>query len=414
MDSLHRFGSITRAFVRTFARPLDRSACLVAAALTLAAAPALAQFTPNESVASPNRGLIDFEFSQQRARIAWTDPRGEMWLGRINRKTGAFEPASGRGQLLASGTVFGLNMFMWNGPEWVATAQGEQIFYSYYLPGAPRTAANTRMAVVAPDATGAWVSRSLSPSLPRMSHIASKNAGDVAPHIKYLDPDLNQYWRNLDDPGSEELLSFIPPSNKSWRLATDVRALMYATPVSGTQQVFRYLLDTKAHEQLTFDAGNKDVGRSVPWLWRAPEFGGDFVLSTVADDSQLRIYRQFAGSGGFVLVHSAALPAGSRIGSPEWFVYNGKSYVFMAAFVGADEYASEIWISSIDPANPLLRRINDNTLHRVRNDPEVFITDNFGPLIYYNRYDPSIDPAHPLCADCSEGVYRADPGLLGR
>ena len=103
---------------------------------------------------------------------------------------------------------------------------------------------------------------------------------------------------------------------------------------------------------------------------------------------------------------------------PHWFTgmvaYNGKSYVFMVAYLGTNDYPSEVWISSIDPANPLARRITDTSLLRARNDPEVFITDTFGPMIYYNRYDPSIDPAHPLCADCSEGVYRANPGLLGR
>jgi hypothetical protein len=375
---------------------------------------AQAQWAPNESLVSPNRGLIDFEVSQQRGRIAWTDSRGDMWLGRINRKTGAFEPWTGRGQLLAQGTVSGWNMFMWNGPEWVGSAQGDQIFYSYYLPGLPKVAANTRMAVTTPDASGAWVSRTLSPDLARMSHIASKNLGDTTPHIKYLDPELNQYVRDLDNPGSEQLLDFIPPSNKSWRLASGMRALMYAVPVGGTQQVVRYLFDSRTHEQLTFDGGQKDIGRTVPWLWQAPEFGGDFVLATVADESQLRIYRQLAGAGAFAPIYSASVPAGSRIGSPEWFTYNGKSYVFMAVYVGANEYASEIWLSNIDAADPIMRRITDSTLPRARNDPEVFITEQFGPLIYYNRYDPSIDPAHPLCADCSEGVYRADPGLLGR
>lgn len=396
------------------ARSFEPLAIFAAALLALACAPASAQFTPNETIVSPNRGLIDFEISQQRARIAWTDSRGDMWLGRIDRKTGAFEPWTGRGQLIASGTVSGWNMFMWNGPEWVSTAQGEQIHYSYYVGGQPKVAANTRMAVATPDASGTWVSRTLSPDLPRMSHIASKNPGDTTPYIKYLDPALNQYVRDLDNPATEQLLDFIPPSNKSWRLASGVRAVMVALPVAGTQQVFRYFVDTRTHEQLTFDAGQKDTGRTVPWLWQAPEFGGDFVLATIADEAQLRVYRQFGGAGPFSLVYSASVPAGSRVGSPEWFTYNGKSYVFMAVFVGTNDYPSEIWISNIDAADPLMRRITDNALLRVRNDPEVFVTDNFGPLIYYNRYDPSIDPAHPLCADCSEGVYRANPGLLGR
>jgi len=396
-------------------RPLRAAvaACIASLTVGLTALPAAAQFTPNETLVSPNPGLIDAEFSQSRAKIAWTDSKGNLWLGGVNRDTGAFEPASGKGQLIATGTVDRLNMFMWNGPEWISTASGEQIFYSYYLPGKLPIAVNTRMAIASEGPSGAWTSQTLSPESARMSHIASKNPGDTNPHIKYLDPQQRQYWRNVNDPGSEQLLSFIPQSTKSWRFASGMRALMYAAPVAGTQQVFRYLLDTRISEQLTFDSGAKDTDRTVPWVWQAPEFGGDFVLSTVVDGSELRVYRQFAGTSQWTPIYSAFLPAGSTAGSPEWFTYNGKSYVYMVVYVSPYTFPTEIWISNIDAANPLFRRITSDSFFRARNDPEVFVTTR-GPLIYYNRYDPSIDPAHPLCGDCSEGVYRADPGLAGR
>lgn len=379
-----------------------------------ASLPAKAQFVPNETLVSPNPGLIDYEISQSRGKLAWTDSTGILWLASVNRATGDFEPVSGKGIQIATNTVSNWNMFMWNGPEWVSMASGDQIFYSFYVDGKAPLAVNTRMALAVQDQTGAWVTQALNPQVPRMSHIASKNRGDPNPTIKYLDPQQNQYARNLLDPSSGQLLSFLPPSTKSWRFASGARALMYAAPVAGTQQVFSYMLDTKVSEQITFDSGNKDLERTVPWVWRAPEFGDDFVLSTVVESNELRIYRKFSNSTVWTPVHSVFLPAGRRAGSPEWFTYNGKSYVFMVAYVGADEYASEVWLSSIDPANPLLRRINDDSLVRARNDPEVFITTDRGPLIYYNRYDPSIDPDHPLCRDCSEGVFRADPGLLGR
>lgn len=77
------------------------------------------------------------------------------------------------------------------------------------------------------------------------------------------------------------------------------------------------------------------------------------------------------------------------------------------------DYATEVWLAAIDPANPLLRLITPDAPYRVRNDPEIFVTSN-GPRIYYNRYDPSLDPDHPLCTDCSEGVYFADPGIANR
>ena len=135
--------------------------------------------------------------------------------------------------------------------------------------------------------------------------------------------------------------------------------------------------------------------------------------------SELRVYRQTSaqdGSESWTLIHSVSMPEGRSAGSPQWFTYNGKSYVYWVAYVSPNDFPTEVWLSNIDAAQPLLRRVNDDSLFRVRNDPELFVTTDYGPLIYYNRYDPSRDPTgdHPLCAACSEGVFRADPGLLGR
>jgi len=378
-------------------------------------APAAAQFLPNESLVSANPGLIDFEFSQSRGRVAWTDPQGNLWLARVNRSTGAFEPVTGRGQLVATGAVAKSNMFKWNGPEWLAMASGDQLIYSYYLPGQPHDALHTRMAVAVQNKNGNWVSQPVSPELPRMSHVASQDKDDQNPHIRYLDPDLNHYWRNVLDPSSETRLWFLPPSNRAWRFASGARALVYSLPVNGVSQVFSYQLDSGTIKQMTFDDGGKDTGRTVPWMWQAPEFDGDYVLATVVDDSELRIYRKLtvAGVTQWRPIYSASVPHGRTIGSPEWFVYNGKSYLSLAVFVVPNEFPSEVWISNIEAADPLMRRITDTTLFRVRNDPEVFITEQ-GPFVYYNRYDPGISPEHPLCNECSEGVYRADTGLWGR
>jgi hypothetical protein len=380
----------------------------------------IAQFVPNEKLVSPNPALIDAEFSQSRAKIVWTDSKGVMWLGNVNKATGAFEPVSGQGQQIATGTVSGMNMFLWNGPEWIAMASGDQIYYSYYLPKRAPTAQNTRMALAILDSNGELkrVMR-LGPNAPRMADISSQTDGDRNAQIMYFDPYYNHYWRNVQDAGSEQIMPFLPAEDKAWRFATGIRAMLYTAPVSGTPQVFRHMLDTAVSEQLTFDDGAKDTGRTVPWMWPAPEFGGEFVFSTFVNESELRVYRQTIaqdGSESWTLIHSVSMPEGRAAGSPQWFTYNGKSYLYWVAYVGSNEFASEVWLSNIDAADPLLRRVNDDSLFRARNDPELFITTNHGPLIYYNRYDPSRDPTgdHPLCAACSEGVFRADPGLLGR
>jgi hypothetical protein len=397
--------------------PLRAITAGVAALAIGLACPAWAQFTPNETLVSPNPALIDPEFSQSRGKLAWTDPKGNLWLANVNGATGAFKPISGQGELIATGTVSKANMFLWNGPEWISMASGEQIYYSYYLPGKAPTAQNTRMALAVQDTTGAWVVQPLGPNVPRMADISSHTKGDPNAQIMYFDPQYNHYWRNALDASSEQLLSFLPAEDKAWRFATGIRAILYTATVGGVSQAFRYLLDTGVSEQLTFDGGDKDIGRTVPWMFPAPEFNKNLVLTTFVNGSELRVYRQLPGPGGslrWTPIYSASLPAGSTAGSPQWLVYNGKSYVYWAVYVAPNDFPTEVWISNLDAADPLIRRISDDTNFRVRNDPEHFITTKYGPLIYYNRYDPSVDPNHPLCSACSEGVYRADPGLLGR
>lgn len=404
----------TSDFPGTLCRAL--TACAATAALALAAAPAAAQFVPNETRVSANPGLIDFEFSQSRGRFVWTDTEGNVWMGRVNRATGDFEPVSGKGVLVATGAITKNTMFKFNGPEWLSMASGDQVLYSYYLPGLPKSESSVRMAVAVQNRQGDWVPQALSPELPRIAHVASQDKGDTSPHIRYLDPAQNHYVRDVLDPSTEKRLDFLPPSTRAWRFASGARALVYSAPVNGVSQVFSYQMDSGQMKQMTFDDGSKDTGRTVPWMWQAPEFGGDYVLATVVNESELRVYRKLPVAGGGAAwkpIYSAVLPAGRTMGSPEWFVYNGKSYLSLAVFLTPNEYPSEVWVSNIVAADPLFRRVTDNTVFRVRNDPEVFITDQ-GPHVYYNRYDPSIDPEHPLCNVCSEGVHRADMGLWGR
>lgn len=391
-----------------------------ASAICVWTTPALAQFAPNERLVSPNPALVDAELSQSRAKFVWTDQKGGLWIGDVNRATGAFEPRSGLGRLITTGTVKGMNMFLWNGPEWLSMADGDQIYYSYYLPRKAPIAQNTRMALALLDSNSELQEiRPLGPNVPRMADIASTTEGDANAQIMYFDPYYNHYWRNVLDEGSEQIMPFLPAEDKAWRFATGIRAMLYTAPVDGTPQVFRYMLDTGVSEQLSFDGGDKDTGRTVPWMWPAPEFGGELVFSTVVNQSEVRVYRLTTSSDGsqtWTAFYSAFMPAGRAAGSPQWFTYNGKSYLYWVAYVSPNDFPSEVWLANIDPSDPLLRRINDDRLFRVRNDPEHFITTNYGPIIYYNRYDPSRDPTgeHPLCAACSEGLFRADPGLLGR
>jgi hypothetical protein len=183
---------------------------------------------------------------------------------------------------------------------------------------------------------------------------------------------------------------------------------------TGTPQVFYSNFDVNVPVQLTFDAGEK----YEVWMWCAPEFDNELVCYTLVDNIELRVYRYLPDSGSdprpWKAVLSYMADNGHLIRSPEPFVYNGRSFIFMSHTVRPPNIRTEIWIASADPANRLFRRITPTDPVAQRTDPEVFITD-LGPLIYFNKLTPELGPNGRLnlcqSPDCSLGVWFADPGL---
>jgi hypothetical protein len=373
-------------------------------------------FTQNESLVSPQVDLLDAEYSQSRAMITWTDSVGKLWVASVNRATGLFSPPDGKGVLIDADAMTTADLkVVGNGPEWVSTAGKEPIVYTKFIAGKPHTLQNARLAIAQQGAAGKWTYRYLSVTSRRNAPYASKDPGDSAPRISYVDPQGNHYWRNLYDKTSEVLVSAYPQSYRSLRFVQGARAAVFVAPVNGVSQVFRYWLDTKKTEQLTFDDGDKDL-HSVPWMWQAPEYENEYVLSTLVNDNELRIYRQLnatsSGPGPWTKIYSAVTPQGGVLNSPEPFTYDGKSYVFMAASVPPRNYPEAIFLSNIDAAMPLMRQLTVDTPQRMRHDPEVFITGS-GPFLYFSRFNPALAPPDgpPNCEACSEGVYRTYTGL---
>jgi len=93
------------------------------------------------------------------------------------------------------------------------------------------------------------------------------------------------------------LLPSLPASPRSVRFVVGARAVVYPLVVDGLSQVFRYDLDSKQLEQLTFDEGDKDL-ETAPWIWQAPELGGAETLLTVVDYSELRFYVRTVNAQG--------------------------------------------------------------------------------------------------------------------
>ena len=263
-----------------------------------------------------------------------------------------------------------------------------------------------------PVPNGNWFGDFLGPDVVSKAPYGNETSGEPAPLLTYVDSLGNHFWRELGDPGSEQLLADVAPSKMPIRNVRGARAVIYPLPVGGIDQVHYRDFDTGVVEQLTFDAGMKQE----TWMWRAPEFDNELVFMTLVDDVELRVYRKLADPGTGALrwtpVSWVPAPANSTIASPEPFTFNARSYVFMAMTINPHNFHSSIWISNIDAA------MSDLPANHRQPGSCAFVLNpgtitNRGPMIYYNRFKPKgFVPKACVQISCSEGVYRADPGSL--
>ena len=151
-----------------------------------------------------------------------------------------------------------------------------------------------------------------------------------------------------------------------------------------------YDRDTQQLEQLTFDDGNK----LAAFMWRAPEYNNEFIFFALIGQKKLGIYRYVAiddkGTYQWERIQVINPPsAGDFISLPEPFVYQGKSYITMVTSETADQQStgvpSEIWLTDVDPVDPLNRRLSDSDVVN-RKDPQVYFSDD-GPYIFISRAD---------------------------
>lgn len=365
---------------------------------------------PAETQVSAQVDLLDPEFSQSRGRLVWADSTGSLWLATVNRLTGAIVPANGKGTLIDADAMTSNDLrITTNGPEWVSTALGDQVVYTKFLPGLPHSKLTARLAYAAQRLDGVWEAGFLG-SAARLTPYASSDPRDEAPRITYVDPAGNHYWRDLRNPGSDVPVPGYPASMYSLRHVEGQRAVVYFAPdATGSVQLFRHWPDSGSTDQLTADSGH-DTTTNVPWMWQAPEYGGELLMAVLADyDRELRVYRWVDRTQPYwTVIQTFKAPDGGMFGSPEPFVHNGRSYLVMHGSVAATlANPTRIYLAAVDAANPWLSQLTPDEPARSRRDPEVFVTAS-GPKIYFNRLTLS---SSSYCLVCNEGLFMADTGL---
>ena len=362
-------------------------------------------FVPNETRVSASQDLVDLEFSPSLSMYCRVDYEGRLWVGDVDRATGDLVQADGR-QILADADAMTIGdiKFVFSGPEWVTTPDGDQVVYTKFVHGRRHNAANARIALAIRAPNGQWSGGFQGPNVPRLDVFGSATDGGLNPAIYYLDDAKQKRWRDLYGTAEEILPGTTASSGNATRFVDGQRALVYRLQVGDLWQAFRYDLDTRVLEQLTFDSGKKQLLAML----RAPEFGNEHVLLATVDTREVRAYRKLpTGPGGamqWTMIYRALGPRGCNVQSMEAFTSGGRTYMFMS-MKSTYDFPHEIWFSNIDSANPVFRCISKSTPF-ARDDPEYFVTDN-GPVIYFNMWDPAL----PRPQGGSLGLWRSDPGV---
>lgn len=326
--------------------------------------------------------LPDPEFEPTAGYAVWQDAAGAaVWLAQVDPQNGLLTPSHGRGTLLDQHV--GPMSIGRNGPEWALSDGGPQALWTR-LTGATLSLAR------AVQVGGAWQTSDVAGSLGQATPIGSLDLGDPAPRTLFFTTPAfgapNTGWRELDDAATTENT---PQFYQFVRWSEGERVVTGVHPdASGVTQVFAF--DTATHSEAQLTTSPEAKGSTFFWL--APEFGDERIMFTTHGDADghptsIVVYRQIAGTWTPTL--TIPMPPGlPYVVSPEPFTYNGRSYVSYISSnkpLNSDNGEAVVWIATVDPTAPFMRRISQAT-SVVRKDPESY-TGGARPFVYYTLAD---------------------------
>jgi len=338
---------------------------------TLIPQPVLAQnpFVAEDiPVSNPAVTMRDEEFDWPGGQVTWLDVSRNLWVAKI-AANGTFIPADGRGTLLD--TQLATIQEIGNGPEWAYAAGGSQVVYTKKING------QYLLARAVPNGTQ-WHTELIPTGAGDGSPFGSKDLNDPNPRIRFI-PNIAQrniasVWLELSNPMVTGAVNNSTVLGGRW--IEGLRSMTVTIQDRLLRQAAQFDIDTGELTQLTFDEGSKVESA----MWPAPEFNNEYVLGVSIDQKTLGIYRKVLGI--WTKVHTIMPPSPNLyIGSPEPFVYQGKSYYSYTTSLSKGQGLADVWIAGIDPAQPFYRQVSGSQ-SLVRMDPETYAASN-DLYVYY-------------------------------
>lgn len=317
-------------------------------------------------VGSSAVSYLDPEFLQEGALAVFADQRGEIWAAEIDRRTGLFRNSDGK-QFRIDGGLSQWSRYS-NGPEWGLDANGPAIFYlkdneqgAGQLWRAEAPWDSLRLTQLTTDQeTHNWVAgAAVNSAAPSTRVIICRGRPEASGNVSA--------WADEDRPN--EPTPFADPAVVArWAYNSELITFAHRALPDQAQPSQVQLVDALASttRTITADSGNK----IDPWLWQAPEFGGEWLLAVNIDGRAPGIYRDTRHDGSaWERIATITLPADAphpALKSVEPVNGGcgafGRSYFTVQA--GADTDAdTSIWIFGFDPAGDhRVRRLDDGIL----------------------------------------------------
>lgn len=405
--------------------PMDtqRSLQVLISAIALYVGAGQASAAPEEQITTTVIGDFEFDWARDGAfcptcnfgdgnsRVAFTDVDGNLWLAKVDRATGRFVPADGRGTRLDVNAAFFTEFG--NGPSWMFSQDGSQLVYTRYVDGQPHTTAHVGIGLARMTAPAQWTAGLVPDSLGRVNPKGTQDILSAAPRVSYGSASRSAaWWRDGEFIAPEHMLPQ-GDSNRGlglrWVQGTTQILLSGSAPDSSAKQIFIHDTASGLSEQITSGAGNK----RAQFLFFPPEYNGQAVFFVVVDDTRFDFYRrQTDPQTGLAWTRFASQtppPEQPYIaGSPEAFVHNGRSWLlFTMSDSNKPAPLTTVALMSLDPTRPELRELNDTDAPaRWRSDPEYYVGES-DVYIYYSR----ARPLQALLGGSSEGIWRVPTGL---
>jgi hypothetical protein len=339
-------------------------------------------------VSDPDGWLMDPEWEVDSGRLVWQTRDGaELWLAETDLTTGALIPPDGKGTLLAR-DVAPLDLAE-NGPEWSESAGRSEVLF------AQRDAGGTwRLAHAWQDA-GTWRTGLLPGPTAGFGPLAQHDRTEQVPRI--------DWWRRGDDGRVQHGFGTLDAPElglmpRGLIRADDRYASGLGPVISGTarhrgaatnaayQQVFLHDTERGTTTWVTDDA----TWKYDATVWVDPRTGDPVAVVSRGDAFvdryvEVAVYRRVDGVWSLQKVIRPP-PATPYVIMPRPLIWKGRSYVHFTASQGWEAHQTQvgqIWLASIDPDDPLLRRIDQGN-GAVKMDSEA-VTVGARPWVYYSQ-----------------------------